>query len=311
MGVVPENACIPGEVEPVAPSAEPASAPRPAADRLSYDALLQEYNQLRERSMRTTNALGSAAHDLKTPLAILNGYIELLQNEKLGPLNERQREILGDMHSSGQRLQQFIQDFLSYTVLETGEMKMRYETGNVNPCLSEVCRLWSHRFQERGLALYFLANEKLPEFAFDSAKLQRVISNLLENASKFTPAGGTVWLHAEPYMWERRSPSNSAMPGERRRQNDPLPNSVKVSVSDTGPGIPAEYHIEVFDDFFRLPQNEAQTEGMGLGLAIARRLVNAMGGKIWVESELGAGAKFSFIVPLKPVSIPPSKGKNK
>ena len=95
---------------------------------LTYDELLQEYNQLRERSLRTTNALASAAHDLKTPLAILNGYIELLQNEKLGPLNERQREILGDMHSSGQRLQQFIQDFLSYSVLETGEMKMRYET---------------------------------------------------------------------------------------------------------------------------------------------------------------------------------------
>ncbi len=160
MGVVPENACISREAEPVAPGADLIPA-----QRLSYDALLQEYNQLRERSMRTTNALGSAAHDLKTPLAILNGYIELLQNEKLGPLNERQREILGDMHSSGQRLQQFIQDFLSYTVLETGEMKMRYETGNVNPCLSEVCRLWSHRFQERGLALYFLANEKLPEFA--------------------------------------------------------------------------------------------------------------------------------------------------
>ena len=206
------------------------------------------------------------------------------------------------MHTSGQRLQQFIQDFLSYSVLETGEMKLRYETGNMNPFLSEVCRLWSPRFQERGLALYFLANEKLPELAFDSAKLQRVISNLIENASKFTPAGGTVWLHAEPYMWERRNPNTSAIPGERRRQNDPLPNSVKVSVSDTGPGIPAEYHIEVFDDFFRLPQNEAQTEGMGLGLAIARRLVNAMGGKIWVESEVGAGAKFSFIVPLKPVA---------
>ena len=100
------------------------------------------------------------------------------------------------------------------------------------------------------------------------------------------------------------------MPGERRRQNNPLPNSVKVSVSDTGPGIPAEYHIEVFDDFFRLPQNEAQTEGMGLGLAIARRLVSAMGGKIWVESELGAGAKFSFIVPAQAGSpAPPVKGK--
>src|SRR5215470_17603180 len=101
-------------------------------------------------------------------------------------------------------------------------------------------------------------------------------------------------------MWERRSTSIPGISGERRRQNNPLPNSVKVSVSDTGPGIPPEYHIEVFDDFFRLPQNEAQTDGMGLGLAIARRLVNAMGGKIWVESDTGAGAKFSFIVPLKP-----------
>ncbi|MGH9503574.1 MAG: sensor histidine kinase [Terriglobales bacterium] len=311
MGVVPENTCLPMEAEPSASGAAAAPAQRPAGDPLNYDDLLREYNQLRERSLRTTNALGSAAHDLKTPLAILNGYIELLENEKLGPLNERQREILADMRSSGQRLQSFIQDFLSYSVLETGEMKMRYENGNVNPFLSEVCRLWSHRFQERGLALYFLANDKLPELAFDSAKLQRVISNLLENASKFTPSGGTVWLHAEPYMWERRNPNASAIPGERRRQNNPLPNSVKISVSDTGPGIPAEYHIEVFDDFFRLPQNEAQAEGMGLGLAIARRLVSAMSGKIWVESELGAGAKFSFILPLRPVPIAPGKGKNK
>jgi signal transduction histidine kinase len=315
MGMAPENTCIPEE-DGVSTSkasegagAAARAAKASAAEPLSYDALLQEYNQLRERSSRTTNALGSAAHDLKTPLSILNGYIELLQNEKLGPLNQRQREILADMHASGQRLQHFIQDFLSYTVFETGEIKMRYEAGNVNPCLSEVCRLWAHRFQERGLALYFLANDKLPEFSFDSAKLQRVISNLLENASKFTPSGGTVWLHAEPYMWERRNPNAAPMPGERRRQNNPLPNSVKVSVSDTGPGIPAEYHIEVFDDFFRLPGSEAKTEGMGLGLAIARRLVGAMGGKIWVESESGSGAKFSFIIPLKPAAAVPSKGK--
>ena len=271
--------------------------------------LLQEYTQLRERFLRTTNALASAAHDLKTPLAILNGYMELLASEKLGSLNERQREVLRDMNSSGQRLQHFIQDFLSFSVLETGEMKMQYETGDMNACLSEVCRMWSHRFQEKGLALYFLANDKLPQFAFDSAKIQRVISNLLENASKFTVAGGTVWLHAEPYMWERRS-TVKGIASERRRQNDPLPNSVKVSVSDTGPGIPAEYHIEVFDDFFRLP-TESQSDGMGLGLAIARRLVNNMGGKIWVESEPGAGCKFSFIIPLKPVPGSANKGKNK
>ncbi|OLB28428.1 MAG: hypothetical protein DMG87_09510 [Acidobacteria bacterium] len=311
MGPSPENTCVSEEVGSGATDTEkPASSKPQTTDSLTYHELLQEYTQLRERFLRTTNALGSAAHDLKTPLAILNGYVELLQSEKLGTLNDRQREVLHDMRSSGQRLQQFIQDFLSFSVLETGETKMRYEVGDVNACLSEVCRLWSHRFQERGLALYFLGNDKVPRFAFDSPKIQRVISNLLENASKFTPAGGTVWLHGEPYMWERRAANNPAVLSERRSQTNPLPNSVKVSVSDTGPGIPAEYHIEVFDDFFRLPQNENQAEGMGLGLAIARRLVNSMGGKIWVESEPGTGCKFSFIIPLKPVTGA-GKGKSK
>ena len=260
---------------------------------------LQEYSQLRERYLRTTNALASAAHDLKTPLAILNGYVELLQSEKLGGLNERQREVLRDMRSNGQRLQRYIQDFLSFSVLETGELKMRFESGNINACLSEVCRLWSPRFQERGLAMYFLANEKVHEFPFDAPKVERVISNLLENASKFTPAGGTVWLHAEPYVWERRALSKSTVSQERRRRPLSQPNSVKISVSDTGPGIPPEYHMEIFDDFFRLPSSE-KSEGMGLGLAIARRLVHGMGGKIWVESEPGTGCRFSFIIPLNP-----------
>ncbi len=311
MGPASDKSYCPQEAESVA-TAEPYTVhPQSVETELGPAQLLQEYTQLRERFLRTTNALASATHDLKTPLAILNGYMELLASEKLGSLNERQREVLRDMHSSGQRLQQFIQDFLSFSVLETGELKMQYETGDMNACLSEVCRLWSHRFQERGLALYFLANDKLAHFAFDSAKVQRVISNLLENASKFTVAGGTVWLHAEPYMWERRSTVKPGISSERRRQNDPLPNSVKVSVSDTGPGIPAEYHIEVFDDFFRLPQTENQSDGMGLGLAIARRLVNNMGGKIWVESEPGAGCKFSFIIPLKPLASASNKGKTK
>jgi NtrC-family two-component system sensor histidine kinase KinB len=264
---------------------------------------LQEYNDLRARYQRTTNALGSAAHDLKTPLAILNGYVELLQSEKLGPVSDRQREVLHDMKASGKRLEQFIQDFLTFSALETGGLRMKFEQGNINECLSGVCKIWSNRFQEKGIALYFLANDKLPLFPFDAPKLERVISNLLENAFKFTPQSGTVWLHAEPHMWDRRAaavPSTS----ERRRQNVTQPNAVKVSVSDTGPGIQAEFHLEVFDDFFRLPGTEAQ-EGMGLGLAIARRLVQGMGGKIWVESDPGAGCKFSFLIPYKPVPSKP------
>ncbi len=272
--------------------------------------LPQAYSELQERFQRTTNALGSAAHDLKTPLAILNGYVELLHSEKLGPINKRQREVLGDMQASGERLEQFIQDFLTYSALETGGLQMRFEKGNINECLSEVCRLWSTRFQEKGLALYFLPNDRLPVFPFDSPKLERVISNLLENSFKFVPQGGTVWLHAEPYMWERRAVEQPASSGERRRQDVAQPNAVKVSVSDTGPGIPAEFQQEVFDDFFRLPGNESQ-EGMGLGLAIVRRLVQGMGGKVWVESDPGAGCKFSFLIPFKPSSTSTVKGKNR
>lgn len=315
MGTISDNTCLP---QPG--SAKTEGPARLASAELGIEAgapadcpadLLQNYRQLCERFQRTTNALASAAHDLKTPLAILNGYVELLQSEKLGPLNQRQKEVIGDMRTNGQRLQHFIQDFLSYTVLETGELRVQCEMGDMNACLSEVCRLWSNRFQERSLALYFLTNEKLTQFPFDSAKIQRVISNLLENASKFTPSGGTVWLHAEPYMWERRTATLSGTDKERRRLPLTAPNAVKVSVADTGPGIPPEYHLEVFDDFFRLPGNENQSDGMGLGLAIARRLVNAMGGKLWVESEPGAGCKFSFLVPLKPSLNSSSKGKSK
>lgn len=306
MASAPKNTCAPDV--PGTPTLGQAST-LASGDVPSPENLLDEYNTLRERFQRTTNALASAAHDLKTPLSILNGYVELLKSEKLGPLSEKQRGVLHDMEASGKRLQQYIQDFLTFSALETGGLRMQFEMGNINSCLGGVCRLWSNRFQEKGLALYFLGNEELPEFPFDAPKVERVISNLLENAYKFTPSGGTVWLHAEPYMWDRRAatvPSTS----ERRRQNLAHPNSVKVSVADTGPGIPPEFHLEVFDDFFRLPSNENE-EGMGLGLAIVRRLVLAMYGKIWVESDPGGGCKFSFLVPYKPAAATAVKGKTR
>src|ERR1700675_1465730 len=199
MATVQKNMCAP---EP-APGKRGETASAVLGEGLPPTAdLPQAYAELQERFQRTTNALGSAAHDLKTPLAILNGYVELVEEEKIGPVKWGQRGVVGDNEASGKRLQQFIQDFLAYSALETGGLKMQYAMGNINECLSDVCRLWSTRFQEKGLALYFLANDRLPEFPVDSPKLERVISNLLENSFKFVPPGGTVWLHAEPYMWE-------------------------------------------------------------------------------------------------------------
>ena len=297
-----KNACVPNDAIAAQPSLPPKDTESTPA------AIQQQYNELQQRFHRTNNALASAAHDLKTPLSILNGYVELLHSQKLGPLNERQRQVLQDMRDSGKRLQDFIQDFLTYSALEVDGVRMKFEKADLNECLSGVCRLWSNRFQEKGIALYFLANDKLPIFPFDAPKLERIISNLLENAYKFTPQSGTVWLHAEPHMWERRAATQPST-SERRRQNLSHPNSVKISVADTGPGIPAEFHVEVFDDFFRVPDNDK--EGTGLGLAIARRLVQGMGGKIWLESEHGTGCKFSFLIPFKPAAAVPGKGKQR
>jgi len=222
-----------------------------------------------------------------------------LLSDKVGPLSERQRQILEDMRANGTRLQQFIHDFLTYSALETGNISMRFEMADLNACLQEVCSFWLHRFHQQGVALYFLTNEKLKPFPFDNFKVQHIVSNLLDNALKFTSSGGTVWLNAEPHVWERRAGKPVRVAGDRRKQSTALPNSVRISVSDTGVGIAPEFQQEIFEDFTKA-SHEKNSQGMGLGLSIARRLVQAHGGRIWMESQLGSGTKFSFLIPLNP-----------
>ena len=269
------------------------------AQRQEFEDLLRSYEKLQGESRRRTTALAHAAHELKTPLAIMAGYLDLLLTDKLGALSERQRRILDDMRANASRLQQFIHDFLTYSALETGNVSMRFELADLNACLSEVCSFWLHRFHQQGVALYFLANEKLRPFPFDNFKVQHIVSNLLDNALKFTSSGGTVWLNAEPHAWERRAGKSVRVAGDRRKQLTALPNSVRISVSDTGVGIAPEFQQEIFEDFTKA-SHEKNSQGMGLGLSIARRLVQAHGGRIWMESQLGSGTKFSFLIPLNP-----------
>lgn len=265
-----------------------------------YVDLLNNFQRLQEENHRRTVALGTAAHQLKTPLAIISGYIELMLTKKPGAINERQQQILQESQINCTRLRQYIEDFLSYSALETGKLALKYNENDLNACLSELYSYWLSSFQKKGVAIYLPTHNPLPTFAFDYDKLQHVVSNLLENALKFTPAGGAVWLTAEPHRWERRSQQETRFTHDRRRAPLDTPNAVRVSVSDTGPGIAAEYLQEIFDDFVKLPQTGDPVGGMGLGLAIARRLVQAHNGKIWVESELGSGSTFSFLLPLKP-----------
>ena len=245
------------------------------------------------------DALASAAHELKTPLAIMDGYLHLLLTQKLGPLNPRQMEVLTEMQANGARLSTFIQNLLTYAALKVDRFDLTYEVADINACIREIAEVWAQRFHEKAIAFYFLPNEKLQPFPFDYYKVQHVVSNLLDNAMKYTPASGTVWLHLEPYFWERRTVDRPPVV-ERRRQRIIAPNCCRISVSDTGPGIAPEFQQEIFEEYFRLVPPGVRAEGHGLGLAIARRLVQSAGGKIWVESESGTGSKFSFLVLLNP-----------
>ena len=245
------------------------------------------------------DALASAAHELKTPLAIMGGYLHLLLAQKLGPLNPRQEEVLTEMQANGVRLSNFIQNLLTYTSLKVERFEMQYEVSDINACVREIAEVWAQRFQDKAIAFYFLPDARLQPFSFDYYKVQHVVSNLLDNALKYTPSSGTVWLHLEPYFWERRTIERQPEV-ERRRHTIHEPNCCRISVSDTGPGIPPEFQQEVFDEYFRLSPKGARAEGYGLGLAIARRLVQAAGGKIWVESEPPNGSKFYFLLLLNP-----------
>jgi signal transduction histidine kinase len=290
-------------------SSSETDAPYPALERReSADLALEQprdlrraYDELRVQYQRASTALATAAHDLRTPLAVISGYVELLINEKLGPLNEKQHVVLEDMQISSIRLQRLITDFLTFATLQTDTIPIRAsDPQDMNACLKELAGFWLPRFQNKGVAFYHLANPNLEPFKFDYDKIQRVVSNLLENALKFTPATGTVWLHAEPQLWERRNAHKPVPAEDRRTANVLTPNAVRVTVADTGPGISPEYHQEIFGDFFQVPDSGvADDAGMGLGLAIARRLVQAHGGRIWVESEPNCGSKFSFLLPLK------------
>jgi signal transduction histidine kinase len=245
------------------------------------------------------DALASAANELKTPLAIMGGYLQLLLSEKLGPLSPRQMEVLSEMQANGVRLSNFIQNLLTYASLKVDRFDVQYEVGNIDECIGEIAEVWAQRFQDKAIAFYFLPSDKLEPFSFDYYKVQHVVSNLLDNAMKYTPPSGTVWLHVEPYFWERRAVQRQPLV-ERRKERINAPNCCRISVSDTGPGIAPEFQQEIFQEYFRLTPQGMRAEGYGLGLAIARRLVQQAGGKIWVESEPGSGSKFSFLMLLNP-----------
>ena len=263
---------------------------------ITYRNLLAAYLKLQEVNRQKTVFLASAAHELKTPLAVIKGYYDLLLAGSLGKLTDKQKDILEESKDSCERLVRLVSMFLNYSALESGKLILQLRENDLRDCLDELAKRWSEAFQRKGVRLDASFDPSIPTFKFDYQKVQQVAANLLDNSLKHTPSGGCVALRAEPHFWERRVAAVTPVE-ERRRFRLPRPNSVEVSVTDSGPGIAAEHHQEIFEDFVRLDRN---TSGMGLGLAIAKRLIQAHRGKIWVENAATVGSKFTFLLPMDP-----------
>ena len=260
---------------------------------ITYRNLLAAYLRLQEVNRQKTVFLASAAHELKTPLAVVKGYYDLLLSGSLGKLTEKQRDILQESKESCERLVRLVSMFLNYSALESGKLVLHLRENDLQDCLSELAARWHEAFHRKQVRLEKRFAHDLPLFKFDYQKVQQTVANLLDNALKHTPAGGSVTLTAEAHFWERRAAEESPAT-ERRRERALRQNSVRVEVADTGVGIAAEHHQEIFEDFVRVDRTSS---GMGLGLAIAKRLVQAHRGKIWVDSEPWQGCRFTFLLP--------------
>ena len=261
----------------------------------TYRNLLAAYLRLQEVNRQKTVFLASAAHELKTPLAVMKGYYDLLLSGSLGNLSDKQTDILHESKESCERLVRLVSMFLNYSALESGKLVLHLRENDLRDCIKDLNCRWQDAFQRAKVRLDVKIHEELPIFKFDYQKVQQCIFNLIDNALKHTPPGGEVTLMAQPHFWERRV-NEGAPTDERRRGIGQKPNSVMISVADTGSGIAAEFHQEIFEEFVRV---DPSSSGMGLGLAITKRLIQAHRGKVWVDSEVGRGSSFSFLLPIQ------------
>jgi len=242
---------------------------------------IEDANQrLRELDKLKSDFVSNVSHELRTPLTAVEILLDNMLDGITGPLNEQQSRYIAGIKDSADRLARLIDDLLDLSVIEAGRVDLKPSRVPLASFLYTMANTLEPMAEEKLIRLEAdNVDESLIAWA-DRDKLTQVLTNLISNAIKFTPAGGEIRIAAENHGagW------------------------LQISVSDTGPGIAPEQTAKIFDEFYQLRQpGEKKAGGVGLGLTIAKKLVEMHGGKIWVWSELGKGSSFFFTLPIERV----------
>ena len=239
--------------------------------------VLADVTHLRRLDEMKSGLLSVVSHELKTPLTSIRMGLHLLLDERVGPLSAKQVELLAAARDDADRLHRLIEGLLEMGRIRSGRVMLDLRPALPEEVVGEGVAALESAFRDKGVKVESDFASDLPPIHADRLRIGLVVSNLLGNALKFTAPGGSVRI--------------TVRTGEGEDQD-----RVVFSVADEGVGIPAESLPHVFERFYRVP-GQVEGKGAGLGLAIAREVVEAHGGRIWAESKVGSGSKFSFTIP--------------
>ena len=216
------------------------------------------------------------SHELRTPLSSVLGYTEFLEDEVAGTLTDDQKTFVAHIQDGTRRLQRLVDDLLDFSALEGGSLRLEPRSVDVRETLLSALVSMRPQAQKAGITLVEAIPRQPIPMVLDPGRLEQVLINLVGNAIKFTPAGGSITVRVSS-----------------------LPNELRVEVIDTGIGIPTDLVPRVFDRFFQVDStNTRERNGVGLGLAISKAIVEAHGGRIGCFSQVDKGSTFWFALPL-------------
>ena len=244
---------------------------------LGYILLLKNVTYFKQSDEAKTNFIAVASHEFKTPLSAINMCLMLLQDKRFGSLNPEQDEIVVSMKSEVQRLIKMVSELLDISKMETGSIELEKKLVSPKVIIEYSASPFEVQLSEKNITLEKIIDPEVPEFMADTEKVSWVLINFLSNAIRYTPEGGMIIIEAKK-----------------------LNGKVEFAVQDRGPGISKEHHNQVFQRFVQLQSDGVKNEkGLGLGLAISKEVITEHSGDIGVISELGAGSRFFFTLPLE------------